>query len=59
MTVFARVAPLAAWLSRCPPLAPHAETLALTIVVTAIAFLALIAGELVPKRLALASLSRR
>jgi putative hemolysin len=48
-------APLAAWLSRWPPLAPHAETLALTIVVTAIAFLALVAGELVPKRLALAN----
>jgi putative hemolysin len=48
-------APLAAWLSGWPPLAPHAETLALTIVVTAIAFLALVAGELVPKRLALAN----
>jgi putative hemolysin len=48
-------AALAAWLSGWAPLAPHAEGLALAIVVAAIAFLALIAGELVPKRLALAN----
>jgi putative hemolysin len=44
---------LAEWLSGWPALAAHAEALALAIVVAAIAFLALIAGELVPKRLAL------
>jgi putative hemolysin len=44
---------LARRLSGWPALAPHARTLALAIVVTAIAFVSLIAGELVPKRLAL------
>jgi putative hemolysin len=44
---------LAQWLSGWPALAPHARALALAIVVTAIAFMSLIAGELVPKRLAL------
>ena len=44
---------LARWLSGWPALAPHADTLALAIVVAAIAFVSLIAGELVPKRLAL------
>ena len=44
---------LAAWLSGWPALAVHAEGLALAIVVCAIAFVSLIAGELVPKRLAL------
>jgi putative hemolysin len=46
---------LAAWLSGWPALAAHAEALALALVVAAIAFVALIAGELVPKRLALAN----
>jgi putative hemolysin len=44
---------LAQWLSGWPALAPHARALALAIVVTAIAIMSLIAGELVPKRLAL------
>jgi len=44
---------LAQWLAGWPALAAHAEALALTIVVTAIAFVSLVAGELVPKRLAL------
>jgi putative hemolysin len=44
---------LAQWLSGWPALAPHARALALAIVVTAIAFMSLTAGELVPKRLAL------
>jgi putative hemolysin len=46
---------LARWLSGWPALAAHAEALALAIVVIAIAFVSLIAGELVPKRLALAN----
>jgi putative hemolysin len=49
---------LARWLSGWPSLAAHAEALALAIVVAAIAFLTLIAGELVPKRLALANPER-
>jgi putative hemolysin len=49
---------LARWLSGWPALAAHAEALALAIVVAAIAFLTLIAGELVPKRLALANPER-
>ena len=44
---------LARWLSGWPALAPHADALALATVVAAIAFASLIAGELVPKRLAL------
>lgn len=49
---------LARWLSGWPALAAHAEALALAIVVAAIAFLTLIVGELVPKRLALANPER-
>lgn len=40
-------------IARVPALAPHAETIALTVVVVAITFLSLILGELVPKRIAL------
>jgi Cyclin M transmembrane N-terminal domain len=36
-----------------PALAPHAETIALAVVVMGITFLSLILGELVPKRIAL------
>jgi putative hemolysin len=46
---------LALLLVRVPSLAGHAETLALGIVVAAIAYLSLVLGELVPKRLALQS----
>ena len=45
---------LAAALADMPLLAPYAETLSLACVVVPIAFLTLILGELVPKRLALA-----
>lgn len=45
--------PLAGALATVPALAPYAEALALGLVVAAIAFLSLIVGELVPKRLAL------
>ncbi|GMW00402.1 MAG: hypothetical protein AMXMBFR84_15390 [Candidatus Hydrogenedentota bacterium] len=44
---------LAAWIDNVPPLAHHAENLALAIVVAAITYLSLIIGELVPKQLAL------
>lgn len=40
-------------IARVPTLAPHAETIALAVVVVAITFLSLILGELVPKRIAL------
>jgi putative hemolysin len=40
-------------IARVPALAPHAETIALTVVVVAITFFSLILGELVPKRIAL------
>jgi putative hemolysin len=45
--------PLAAWLREWPALAPHADLLALAIVVAGITLASLIFGELVPKRLAL------
>jgi len=41
------------YLSRLPALAPHADTLALGIMVVLLTYVSLIAGELVPKRLAL------
>ena len=44
---------LAARLTRIELLAPHAEAIALVLVVVAITFVSLILGELVPKRLAL------
>jgi len=40
-------------IARVPALAPHAETIALAVVVLGITFLSLILGELVPKRFAL------
>lgn len=46
---------LAQWLAGWPALAAHAQGLALAIVVAAVAFASIIAGELVPKRLALAN----
>ena len=46
-------AEVAGWLSRWPALAPHAQGIAVTIVVAGITVGALIIGELVPKRLAL------
>ncbi len=44
---------LSVGIARVPVLAPHAETIALTVVVVAITFFSLILGELVPKRIAL------
>ena len=46
-------AQVAAWLSQYPAVAPHAKTIAVTIVVVGITIGSLIIGELVPKRLAL------
>lgn len=51
-------APLSAWLSEIPPLAPYSDALALVIVVAVITYLSLILGELVPKQLALANAER-
>lgn len=45
--------PLAAWLSEFPAIAPHADIVALSIVVVGITYFAVVIGELVPKRLAL------
>nr|WP_184804530.1 hemolysin family protein [Nitrospirillum iridis] len=45
--------PLAEELAAIPALAPHAESIAVTLVVVCITLLSLIVGELVPKRLAL------
>jgi len=49
---------LALHLNTLPLVAPHGESAAITIVVLAISFLSLILGELVPKRIALASPER-
>jgi putative hemolysin len=46
-------APVRAWLVTIPALAPYADSLALAIVVTSIAFVSIVLGELVPKRIAL------
>jgi putative hemolysin len=46
--------PLASWLTQFPALAPVAGTVALAVVVAPISYLTLLAGELVPKRIALA-----
>ncbi|HEX5830691.1 MAG TPA: hemolysin family protein [Gemmatimonadaceae bacterium] len=51
-------APVAVWLRRVPAVAAYADGLALTLVVGAITYLSLIVGELVPKRIALASPER-
>ncbi|WP_291993274.1 hemolysin family protein [Candidatus Accumulibacter sp. ACC003] len=45
--------PLTAWLATFPPLAPYAGGLALTLVVVAVTYFAVVIGELVPKRLGL------
>ena len=44
---------LGVYLNTWPLVAPHGESVAITIVVLAISFLSLILGELVPKRIAL------
>ena len=54
----ALAAPLAEWLMYVPALAPYASQIALFIVVVIITFFSLLIGELVPKRLALASPER-
>ena len=46
-------AQVAAWLTQWPAIAPHAQLIAVTLVVIGITLGALIIGELVPKRLAL------
>ena len=43
---------LAGWLATVPALTPYAETLAIAIVVIGITFVAIVLGELVPKRIA-------
>ncbi len=45
---------IAAWLKTWPALVPYAGAIAVGVVVTALTFLSLVVGELVPKRLALA-----
>jgi len=49
---------LGVYLNTWPLVAPHGESVAITIVVLAISFLSLILGELVPKRIALSSPER-
>ena len=46
-------APLRAWLATIPALAPYADSLAFALVVIGIAFIAIVLGELAPKRIAL------
>jgi putative hemolysin len=46
------------WLDRWPGVAPHGNTIAIGLVVVAITYLSLVLGELVPKRVALASPER-
>ena len=45
--------PLAGWISGIPTLAPHAQTIALSITVVALTYFSVVVGELVPKRLAM------
>lgn len=45
--------PLATWLAQWPSLATHADTLAMALVVMLLTYLSVVAGELVPKQLAL------
>lgn len=47
------VAPLDDWLSTIPSLAPHARSMAMTLVVAGVTYFAVVVGELVPKRLGL------
>jgi putative hemolysin len=44
---------LGEWLNARPILAPHGETIAMTLVVAAVTYASLVIGELVPKRIAL------
>jgi len=46
-------APLAEWLRSLALLAPHADAIALTLVVVAVTYCSVVVGELVPKRLGL------
>ena len=46
-------APIAAWLSQVPMLAPYAKGFSVALVVVIITYLSVVIGELVPKRLAL------
>ena len=46
-------ADVSAWLSTWPAIAPHAQVIAVTLVIVGITIASLIIGELVPKRLAL------
>jgi putative hemolysin len=54
-TIATRIAPL---LARLPWLAPHAESVAIAIVVALVSFLSLVLGELVPKSVALQASER-
>lgn len=49
----ALVEPLAAWFESLPLLQPHAETIALTLVVVGLTYFSVVIGELVPKHLGL------
>src|SRR3546814_197048 len=49
---------LGEWLDGFPALAPNGDSIAIAVVVVAIAYLSLIAGELVPKRIALTNPER-
>ena len=49
----ALAADVSAWLSTWPVIAPHAQVIAVTLVIVGITIASLIIGELVPKRLAL------
>lgn len=44
---------LAPWIARYPALAPHAQNIAFFVVVSALTYLSLVLGELVPKRVGL------
>src|SRR3546814_10722450 len=46
------------WLNGFPALAPNGDSIAIAVVVVVIAYLSLIAGELVPKRIALTNPER-
>jgi putative hemolysin len=54
----ALAAPLRAGFAQFPPIAPYADGLSLAVMVVALAYVSLILGELVPKRLALTNPER-
>ena len=54
----ALVEPLGRWLSTVPVLAPHADLLALAVVVIGLTWVSVVVGELVPKQLGLAGAGR-